>query len=499
MPDAEDKSVAAPEEEQAADEESSEEAEERGPETSVERTGPTECVIRVEADADYLRERYQDELSELQSEIKLPGFRAGKAPVGLVERRMGTSLRNDLISSVAAEGYEQAIEDNDLRVVAQVDAPDLENFTWEPGQPAEFEFRCDVLPDVELEEGTYKGLVAEVPALEVNDELLQQEMDRFAQQFASYDEVTEGGIDWDDYVEADVSVADVDWTETIGFFPRAERIGPFAVEGIKAALTDAKVGDEVEVEAEAVEDQIGDREQLKDLAGQKVQLRLILKQATRRNIPEIDDELAKKIGMESVDEIRSAVSERLEAALKEQKERMSRDGVVRALLEKVECPMPESLIENASEEEQVRGLVRMLRSGVARQDAERAAEANADRTRDAVQGRLKATFLLRKVAEAEGIYVTESEVDAQTRAFAAQQGWREEKAEAYMEKRGMARALRDDMREAKTLDFLLEHAEIEEVPPEQFAPAPPQEETETEPEESGEERDAGGGRDEQGT
>ncbi len=91
------------------------------------------------------------------------------------------------------------------------------------------------------------------------------------------------------------------------------------------------------------------------------------------------------------------------------------------------------------------------------------------RTRAGVTRRLKASYVLRKVAEKERILVTESEVQEQVRAFASRQGWREERANSYMEERGMLRSLRDDMRESKTLDFLAENAEVEEISPEEFS------------------------------
>ncbi|MHC4591901.1 MAG: trigger factor, partial [Planctomycetota bacterium] len=324
MPDAEDT---------AAETEQEEEAAEPGPSATVERTGPYECVIRIQADADYLRDRYQEDLASLQTEVTLPGFRQGHAPVGLVERKMGSALRSDVISSVVAEAYDKAVEDHDLTVVAETDAPDLENFTWEPGQPAEFEFKLEVMPEVELEEKHYKGLEVDAPALEVTDELLQREMERFAQQFATWEEVTGAGIDWDDYVEAEVSAPDVDWSETIGFYPRAERIGPFSAEGIKAALVGAKVGDDVEVEAELPEDQVGGREQLASLAGQNTMLKLALSHVTRRKVPELDDELAEKIGLSSAEEIEPIVRERLANALEQRKGEIVRQVAVEAALE----------------------------------------------------------------------------------------------------------------------------------------------------------------------
>ncbi len=451
----------------AAEDEAAEEAAE-GLRTTVERTGPCECVLRIEADADYLRERYQKELGELQSEVKLPGFRRGKAPLGLVERRMGQALRGDLIASVVGEAYDEALHEHELTVVAEAEAPDLEEVAWEPGQPAEFTFRLEVLPEIELSEGDYKGLRIEVPALEPTPELMEQELKRFAQQFASWEQVEGAGIDWDDYVEAEVSVPEADWTETIGFYPRAERIGPFAVEGIKAVLVGAEVGDEIEIEGELAEGEAGRHEELAGLAGRKVELKLTIEQAARRKVPEVDDVLASKIGLSSVDEIQQMVRERLERGLQERKDEIAREMVLDRLLERAPVELPPALVERAAEREQTRRLVRMLRLGVPRQEAERVAVEQAGRTREAVARGLRGQYLMQQIAEKERILVTESEVDSQIRGFASRQGWREERARSYMEERGMVRALREDMRESKTMDFLIENAAVEEIAPEEF-------------------------------
>ncbi|MFO7958500.1 MAG: trigger factor [Candidatus Brocadiia bacterium] len=445
-----------------------EEAEE-GVQVTVERQSPCACVIRVEADADYLRERYQDELSSLQEEVKLPGFRRGKAPIGLVERRMGGSLRDDLVASVLGDAYDDAVSEHDLNVVAEPEMPDLEEVDWEPGQPLEFEFRCEVMPEVELEEDQYKDLEIELPRMEADDELIEGEMQRFASRFATWEEVTEAGIDWDDYVEAEVSLVDDDWSETIGFYPRAEEVGPFGVEGVKGALIGAKAGDEVELDAVVDADEVVEYDGLEPMAGQNVRLKLKIDSVMRHNVPELDDELAQKIGLESVEEVRDMVVDRLEDALNEQREELEEEMLRRKLVEAVEVPLPDSLVQRASERQQGRQFVRLLRSGVPRDEAERRAAEEADRTREAVEFSLRSSFLLRKIAEKERILVTESEVDSQVRAFAGRQGWREEKAREYLEERGMLRTMRNDMRESKTLEFLKENAEIKEMAPEEFS------------------------------
>jgi len=464
MPETEEKGTA---EEQVPDEA------ENGLKAVVERTAPCECVISISAEADFLRNRYQEELATLQAEVSLPGFRRGKAPVGLVEKKMGTALKNDLITGVVSEAYENAVEKHDLSVVSSVDGPDPDSIDWEPGQPFEFEIKCEVLPEVEVTPEGYKGLKIQVPAYEVTDEIFAAEMERFATRFTTYEPVSDGGIDWDDYVEGTVTLADGDFSERFGFHPRAEKMGPFAVEGIRTVLAEAKAGDEVELDAVVSEADLGQRDELKDLAGRSVKLRLAIGTVMRRNVPELNDELAGKLGMNSVADIEGMVREQLADAASRRTEDARREAVFNALLANFPCEMPDSLVERATREEQMRRLVRLLRAGVPRAEAEKAATEGRFQTREAVARRLAVTYVLRKVADEERILVTESEVDAQIRVFANNQGWREDRARGYMEERGLVRNLRDDMREEATVEFLIKNGTVEEISPEQFAAQTP--------------------------
>jgi len=435
---------------------------------TVERTGPCECLIRIEAEAAYLQERYDEELQSLAQKATLPGFRQGKAPIGLVEGRLGASLRRDVIATVVSEAYDKAVEEHELAVVEQDEAPDLEKEDWAPGKPLAVEFRCQVMPTIELEEDQYKGLKVEAPQLELTEEMIERELERFAVRFASWEEVTEAGIDRDDYVEAEVALAGEDWVETIGFQPRDERIGPFSVAGLKGALLGAKAGDQAELEGEVLADGLDDWKGLEGLEGKGVSLSVKVQKVVRRRVPELDDELAKKIGMDSAEEIRSMVRNGLEESLQKQKEQLKRDLVVQRFVEGFDFELPQALLDRASKEQQRKLFLKMIRAGVSQEEAERRVSHQEEQNRETIQKALRSALALRELAKKETIYVTESEVDGQIRAFASRQGWREDRARTYLEQQGYVKSLRDDMRESKTVDLLLEHAEVSEIPLEEY-------------------------------
>lgn len=453
----------APEQEEAA----------TGVHTTVTRTSAYECTVRVEVEAERLRKDYEEGLTTLQNETALLGFRKGKAPRGLIERRFAKRVKAEVLGTVAGEAYEAAIKENDLTVVAELETPDFEDVEWQVGEPAEFEFKCEVLPEIDLQDEHYKGLTVDVPALEVTDEVFEEEMRRFARQMANWQPVEGQGIDWEDFVEAEVSLVgegdDSAWSGKLQFHPKDEQIGPFNVPGLKGAVMDAKTGDTLELEAEVDQELAEDAEAaLKDLAGHAVKIKATISGVHRLNIPEINDELAEKIGLQSADEVRSVVRDRLEKRLESQKKEAGEQAVLDAVLERVEMEMPPSLVERAARDEQRKIMVRALRTGVSRDRAEELVQDTASRSRRAAVRQLKMAYLLKRIAEAERIVVLDTEEQEQLRALAARQGWTERRAQRYMEDNDLMGSLREQVREEKTLRFVVENAELKEIDVEEF-------------------------------
>lgn len=455
--------------------------------TEITWEGDCECTIHVEVEAEHLADLYEEEMERLEGEARVPGFRAGKAPRGLLERRYRERVEEEIRATVVRDTYQDAVKDHDLSVVETTEAPDPEEMDWEVGEPLEFEFRCEVLPQIEVEQEQYKGLEVEVPEQELTNEMLEQEMERFAQQMASWEEIEEGGIDTEDYIVADVHVRGEDepeWSQELEFVPSEEQIGPFIAEGIKGAIMGAQPGDTVELEAELPEEEFpDDDETLEEFVGEPVTIEIEIKEAYRQEVPEIDDNLARTFNMESVEELRSMLRDRMERQLSDQQADVTRQILVDALLNKVDMELPDSLVQRATQDEMRRLMMRALRAGRPREEAEQIARSNAHRSREMAVRNLKSSYLLREIADRERIYVLDDEVQEQVRALADRQDWSVERARRYLEKKEMMSSLRWDMREAKTMEFLEDNANITYIPASEFrrsSQAPPAEEQEPE-------------------
>ena len=455
--------------------EKEETAEEQGLQTTVTREDECRCVITVEADADFLEKRYDEELTEIKSQVTLPGFRQGKAPRGLVEKRLGSSVKTEVLSSVMSESYEQAVVENDLHVVAELEAPDPDEFEWEVGQPAQFSFTCEVLPSIELDEEDYKDLEIEVPDLELDEEMIQDEMENFAQRFADMREIEDSGIDREDQVTCTVSVLpdgedeDPVWTDEMACRPADKRVGPFEVEGLIGGLEGCKKGDSVTLGAkyspQTDEDVI---EELQDRENPKVQIEVTVSAIYREVVPEIDEEFTEEYGLPSPDEIEESIRENLEQQVQQQKDSIREEMLMDALLEKVDFKLPDTLVDRATQEQQRRVMLNALQRGQSMDQAQQMAAQSAGRSREMAVRNLKTSYLMSEISEQERIYVTESEVREQVRSLASRRGWDYEQAEQYLEQNDMMDSMRSNMRENKVMEFLLENAEIREIPPEEW-------------------------------
>ncbi len=452
---------------------------------SVTREGACECTIRIESDADELKQRYDETLATLQQQTALPGFRTGKAPTSLVAKRLASRLRVDVLSSVLGEGYEKAVKDNDLTVVAETEAPDVEQVEWEVGEPVDFTVKCEVLPAIDITEEQYKGVRAQVPKFELTGELVQEEMEGFARQLSRWDKLEGGSVQEKDFVKVQVTVPgeseEAAWTGELDFYAGTDRMGPFQVEGLKEAATGLSAGESVELQG-TLGEELGPEtdEGLKAMAGQTVALRAEVIEMSRLNVPEIDDELAKKLGMEDAGQVREIVRERLERRLAGEKKEAVERAVMDAILDRVPMEMPASLVERATVDEQKRLISRAIMQGIGMEQAQHVAAENVDRFREAALRNLKRSYVLRKVAERERVFVLDGEVKEQVRALAAREGWSEQRTEHYMKENDLESSLRDEMRSEKTMTFIIENAELEEAAPEELAAGEPDETTTTE-------------------
>jgi trigger factor len=389
---------------------------------------------------------------EYARKVKLPGFRAGKVPPGVIRQRFRDQVLQDVAEKIVNKVVPEELEGRGLRPLANPKVTDLK---IDEDQPMTFKAVFETLPIVELPD--YKGLSARVRRATVAEEDVDKELDRLRDEAARFDPV-EGRP----AREGDFALLDVAWRPGEG--GRGGRDENTMVEigsadnhaDLNAALVGMSPGETRDVHLVYGADHPSPR-----MAGRTVDYTVTLKAVKQKLVPAADDDFAKDLGeFDSLAALRESLRQGLLAAEERRIDREVKAALVEGLVQRSSLEVPEALVERhmlARTETAARSLavqgIDPTKAGV---DWGRYRDAQREESVRAA----KADILLDEVARREGIEVTEAELDAEVARLAERARKSKEALLRQMEKEGDLGALRARIREEKTLDMLKAAGEL---------------------------------------
>ena len=170
----------------------------------IEDTGPAGKRLTITVSSDAVDEKIDDAMGTLASETSLPGFRKGRAPRALIQRRFGEAVRQETKNQLVADAYSAAIEEHELKVVGDPEPDDtLKDLELEEGKPFTFTVNLEVMPDFELPD--LAGIEIKRPTFEIEDEHVQEELARYQKQLGQANRI-EGNFEPGDRVVCNGSV-----------------------------------------------------------------------------------------------------------------------------------------------------------------------------------------------------------------------------------------------------------------------------------------------------
>src|SRR5512142_1575495 len=385
----------------------------------VENVSPVERKVTIEVDPDRVAKELEQAYVGLGRRVKLRGFRPGKAPRKVLERHFRSEVESEVAEKIVQSTFAEAVRVEDIDVVAPPHVSISEGVA--AGKPLRYTARVEVKP--KLSPKDYRGLTVKRRPPSVTDEQVAAEITRIQDAMAQLVPV-EGRFDAQ---EGDWAV--IDHEGTIDGKPfeggRAEgvtvQVAPGAVtEGNLEALKWKKLGDVVEIEEPFPADH-----RVEALRGKVAKMTVTLKGLKTRQVPPVDDALAKSVGVEGVETL-EALRARIRSDLTKREERRAenelRDALVKAALEKNEFEVPPALVERAIDAMLEGAAERFARQGIdIRQLDLDVARLRADLREQAlllVRGRL----LLEAIADAEKVEVTDEDVQAEIARIATELG-----------------------------------------------------------------------------
>ena len=390
---------------------------------------------------------------KIAKQINVPGFRRGKVPPQVIDRQIGRAVvLDEAVNEVLPKAYTEALTENNLTPLAQ---PEIEVTKFEDNDGLEFTAEVDVKPEIELP--SYDGLSASVEDLEVTDEDVTEQVESLRERFGTLSDVERPAQDGD-FVVIDLAATQdgetVEGAEVAGFSYKVGSGG--MIDGLDDVLVGAGVDEEKTFTTQLVSG---------DLVGQDVEVKVKVTQVQEQELPELDDDFAQEASeFDTLDELRDDVRERLTRGKRLEQAAAARDAVLEALLEKVEIPLPETMVTEELNARRANLEQQLMMAGMTLEkyledEKQTQEEFEADlerRVRDAVA----AQFLLDEIADKEEMGVDQAELTQHMISRAQQSGQDPQEFVNHMFEHNHVPDLVQEIRRGKALQLIVEGATV---------------------------------------
>ncbi|WP_303969933.1 trigger factor [Sporosarcina ureae] len=421
-----------------------------------EKLEGSEGKLTFEVSVERFNEALDEAFKKVVKKVQAPGFRKGKMPRKMFNQMYGEeSLYNDAIDIVLPGAYSAAVDEADVDPIA---APEIDIEKLEKGEPVVFTAVIALKPEVKL--GEYKGLEVTRQSVEVTDEeveaQLEQRKEALAEMVVKEDGVVEEGdtatIDFEGF--ADGEAFEGGQSEN---YELEVGSGSF-IPGFEEQVVGMKTGEEKDIEITFPEEY-----HAAELAGKPATFKVKVNEIKSKEVPELDDELAKEIdeSVSSVEELRTKLKEEAEEVKKNDSETALRDDLVEQAASNAEMEIPQAMIDSETDRMmqdfeqrlQMQGMNLDLYFQFSGQDE----KTLRDQMKDDALSRVRVSLTLEAIGAAENVEVPEEDINAELEKMSEQFGMDVEQIKTTL---GGTSVLENDLRFNKTVQLLVDSAKI---------------------------------------
>jgi trigger factor len=431
----------------------------------VEKQPKCVATLRVEIPAEKVQGQRDQIVRGYTSKARVPGFRPGKAPRAIIEKRFEKEITEELNDRLFNEAFDEALKQEDLKVL---DFGIPEGLTTSPDGAISFTSKLTLAPEVQLPE--YKGVTVTVPPLAVPEEDVQAQLTALQERFADFKD-----IEGRPAAMADFAV--IDYSSTVEGKPTEEFLGKPAgylsgregfwvrldekafLPGFAAQLVDMNVGDSKEITITLPEDF-----PVADLQNREMVFTTTIKELKEAILPELNDELANKLAPgKTMAEITEIIRENMQAERKRKIDDMKVNQIVAHFNNQVDFELPEDLITQETQTQADAMVQRGVQAGMTEDEiTSQQAEIFASAGHQAVTN-LRTNFILQEIARIEKITVSDAELVNHLARIAQSRKLAPKKFIKDMQRAGRLPSIRSSIGIGKAIDFLVEHAEVIEL------------------------------------
>lgn len=436
---------------------------------SISDAGPARKKITIQVPAETVSEKLRESMDTFMDEAQVPGFRKGKAPKNLVQKKFGSAMREETKKQLVAAAYQDAIKESNLKIVGEPFSETLEKVEVQDGKALEFEVEVEVMPEFNLP--ALEGIPVKKPKIEVEESMVKDEFEKIRINEGRLEsrDVPEAG----DYLTGRGRMVGSDGKEfydingAVVQKPPADREGKGMILGIMVEdfdkqLGSPKAGDTVTIKAKGP-----DQHEIEGIRNNDLTVTFAVERIDRIIAADTAD-LLKQYGMESESQMLDAIRARMSQRVMIQQQTVMRQQVAQFLIEKTEVELPERMTAQQAVRTLQRQRLEMMYRGVEpAQIEERMAQLRAA-SGESARRELKLFFVLNRIAEDLKVQVTEQEINGRIAQMAMERGTRPETLRQELIQRNQVYGIFQQIREHKTLDTVLAKAAVTEMPVEEY-------------------------------
>ena len=436
---------------------------------TVDKQPECTATLRAEIPADKVQSERKSILKAFGSQVKIAGFRPGKTPLSVIEKRYAKDILSELESRMISAACSEAMQQDDALRVLNFKNPESVNHADDGS--LSFVIPMILAPAVQLPD--YKGIEVKVLPTEATDDEVQKELDGVAERYAEYNEIKDRPTQPGD-------IAIIDFTSTLDGVPLEQAVGkPVGVlagkddywiqlkedaflPGFAKQLEGASAGDKLTVTSK-----VGDDFPVEELKGKELVFDVTLKEIKEQQLPDINDSFVAETLQfgegKTLDDLKELISTQIVQQKQRQADESKVNQVVENLLSQVDFPLPEELVaaeaQGSADDMVSRGAQAGLSDEeIASQQAEIVAAAQVQ-----ARNNLKTNFILQEIAQAENITASDAEVVQRIAAMAQQQNKSAKALTRELQKSGRISSLKNSILIGKAIDFLVDNAKVEQA------------------------------------
>jgi trigger factor len=434
---------------------------------TIEEAGPCKKKVIIEIPEESIQNATDEQYKTLSKEAMVPGFRKGRAPRRLLEKRFGKEVTEQIKLKLLADASDSAIKNNELNTLREPDI-DYENIELPNTGTLKFDFEVEVRPEFDLPQ--LDGIAVEKRKLEVTDEQIDREIEQLRRWSGVWTPREAGEIELDDQIIADavLKADDAEEQEKLDnieiYVRKTGFVGTVPVEKLDDLLVGSKAGDIRQTTVDVPKTYF--REQYR---GKKVDVQITIKDIKFLKPAALDENFLKKFGVEDETELREKFRDTLQSRLETQGRTEMTEQIYRHLLDNTDFDLPVDVVADQAEMLLRRQQISLMQKGLSHEQIEEQMEQLQASSDQQAKEQLKIFFIMDKIAEKLDFEVSEEEINGHIAQLAIQRGQRPERMREQMLRDGSLAQFRLQVREDKCIAKLLESAKITEIEAEKKA------------------------------